>query len=164
MVVLYPSSEDCGPTMCHSSSAATTPASASHVDSPTRRRRPLRRRPEARSSTASAAIDAITHSTPSTITASFRVVGDVMNRVSTSIVALSPAVSGGTSSSVNTPVTCGRFSGASVPVAPGMPMKSAPTWPTSAHSRSALHAPASTSARGATAATVSRNATTTVSG
>ena len=44
-----------------------------------------------------------------------------------------------------------------------MPTKSAPTPPTLAQTCSALQAPASTAGRGATAATESRNATTTVS-
>ncbi len=116
------------------------------------------RLPAVRSSTTSATNAAITHSTPSTITASLSAVGVVMNRVSTSMRAVNPA-SGPTSKSVKTPATCGRLSGSSVPVAPGMPTKSAPTAPTLAQMRSSLHAPEATSSRGATAATLSRNAT-----
>ena len=65
--------------------------------------------------------------------------------------------------SVKIPTTWGFFSGASVPVAPGMPTKSAPTWPTFAQTCSVLQLPAATAARGAAAATESRNATNTVS-
>ena len=50
-----------------------------------------------------------------------------------------------------------------MPVAPGMPTKSAPAAPGLAHARIALQAPAATLARGATAATWSRNATKTES-
>ena len=52
------------------------------------------------------------------------------------------------------------FSASSVPVAPGMPMKSAPTPPTLAQTW-CCRAPEATAALGATAATESRNATTT---
>ncbi len=88
-----------------------------------------------------------------------------MNRVSMSMRAFRPFAAGaapgpiGTRRSVNTPATWGRLSTLSVPAAPGMPTKSAPTEPTFAHRCSALQAPASTAARGATAATVSRKAT-----
>ena len=53
------------------------------------------------------------------------------------------------------------MSGARVPVAPGMPTKSAPTPPGPAHARSTLQDPAATAERAATAATLSRNATKT---
>ena len=57
-----------------------------------------------RSSTASATIDASTQMTPSTITPSFSGVGDVMNRVSTSMRADRPGWVA-TLRSVNTPAT-----------------------------------------------------------
>ncbi len=94
--------------------------------------------------------------------ASLSVVGDVMKRVSTSMRADSPGCAA-TSRSVNTPAIWGFFSAARVPVAPGMPTKSAPAPPTSAQMCSVLQAPAATAGRGATAATESRNATTTTS-
>ena len=129
-----------------------TPASASQVDSPARQNRCQRRgsrQADCRSSTASATIDVITHSTPRIIAASLRVVGAVMNRVSTST-GRQPGWAG-TFSSVNSPATCGFLSADSVPVAPGMPTKSAPTAPGFAHTCSVLQAPDSTAARGATA-------------
>ncbi len=100
--------------------------------------------------------------TPSTITARFNSVGDVMNRVSMSTRAARPS-RGGTFRSVNNPATCGFFSTGSVPAAPGMPTKSAPTPPTLAQMCSTLQAPPATAVLGATAATESRNATTTAS-
>ena len=53
--------------------------------------------------------------------------------------------------------------GDSVPEAPGMPTKSAPTAPGFAQMCSSRQAPELTAARGATAATLSRTATTTTS-
>jgi hypothetical protein len=85
-----------------------------------------------------------------------------MKRVSTSMRVLRPGWAA-TLRSVNTPAIWGFFSIGTVPVAPGMPTKSAPTLPALAHRCSVLHAPSSTACRGATAATESRNATTTVS-
>ena len=93
-----------------------------------------------RSSTASATIDAITHATPSTITASLSGVGEVMKRVSMSMRADRPAC-GATFRSVNTPATWGFLSGETMPAAPGIPMKSAPTSPGLAQMCSVLHAP-----------------------
>src|SRR6202012_1357045 len=61
------------------------------------------------------------------------------------------------------PPTPGFFSEASVPVAPGIPTKSAPAPPAPAQLWRGLRGPAATAERGATAATESRNATTTVS-
>ena len=61
------------------------------------------------------------------------------------------------------PPTCGFFSGASVPAAPGIPTNSAPATPASAQMCSTLQAPEPTAERAATAATESRNATTTAS-
>ena len=151
--------------MCHSSRVPTTPMSASQVAQPTRqnRRHALgTRRALRRSSTAIATIEAITHATPSTITASLRGVGEVMKRVSMSMRPDRPACAA-TFRSVKTPATCGFFSAERVPAAPGMPMKSAPTSPGLAHRCSVLHAPDSTAGRGATAATSSRTATTTTS-
>ena len=110
--------------------------------------------------------------TPSVITACFSRVGVVMNRVSMSTRAATPVldVAGpaapvciGTFSSVKSPATCGFFSTGRVPAAPGMPTKSAPTPPTSAQMCSTLQAPPATAGLGATAATESRNATTTAS-
>ena len=95
------------------------------------------------------------------MTADLSDVGVVMNRVSTSMRADKPC--GGTLSSVKTPVTWGFLSGGRVPVAPGMPMKSAPTPPGVAHTCKALHFPLAMAGRGATAATVSRKATNTES-
>ena len=66
--------------------------------------------------------------------------------------------------SVKTPATWGFFSADSVPVAPGIPTKSAPTPPDvgpDVQRAARLRTPPP--ARGATAATESRNATTTVS-
>ena len=153
------------PTTCHSSRVPITAASTSQVAGPARSQRrhsPGSRRPWARSRTASATSDASTQISPSVIAASFRVVGAVMKRVSMSTRAERPGC-GGTLRSVKIPATCGFFSGASVPVAPGMPMKSAPDPPGPPHRCSALQPPALMAGRGATAATVSRNATTTVS-
>ncbi len=147
---------------CHNSRVPTTPTSASQCQSPARQnRRHARgtRRPERRSSTASATIEATTHKTPSAITPSFRTVGLVMNRVSTSMRADKPGCAA-TSRSVKTPAICGFFSADSVPAAPGMPTKSAPTPPTFAQMCNVLQAPEATAGRGATAATESRNATT----
>ena len=151
---------------CQSSRVPTTTASASQVASPTRQNRrhaPGTRLPARRSSSASATMDASVASTPSVISTVLSAVGTVMKRVSTSMRALSPGCAA-TFRSVNTPATCGFFSIGTVPVAPGMPTKSAPTLPALAHRCSVLHAPACTALRGATAATESRNATTTVSG
>ncbi len=106
-------------------------------------------------------MDATVASTPSVISTVLSAVGTVMKRVSTSMRALSPGCAA-TFRSVNTPATCGFFSIGTVPVAPGMPTKSAPTLPVFAHRCSVLHAPSCTALRGATAATESRNATTTV--
>ena len=148
---------------CQSSSVAITPASASQVASPGRRqRRQLRgtRVPDCRSRTASATIAVTTASPPRAITAFFSVVGATMNRVSTSMRADNPGCAG-TFRSVKTPPTAGFFSGARVPVAPGMPTKSAPATPASAQMCSTLQAPPFTAGRAATAATESRNATTT---
>ncbi len=61
------------------------------------------------------------------------------------------------------PATCGFFSMAAVPAAPGIPTKSAPTPPVLAQMCSVLQALELTAARGATAVTVSRKATKTVS-
>ena len=85
-----------------------------------------------------------------------------MNRVSTSMRADNPGCAA-TFRSVKIPPTAGFFSGASVPVAPGIPTKSAPAPPASAQMCSVLQLPAATAERGAAAATESRNATTTVS-
>jgi hypothetical protein len=104
----------------------------------------------------------MTHSTPATMTASLSGDGLVMNRVSTSMRADSPGWAG-TFRSVNTPVTWGFLSGDRVPAAPGIPTKSPPTAPGLAHTRISLQAPEATAVRGATAATVSRKATTTES-
>ena len=156
--------------MCQSSSVPTTPISASQVAHPTRqnRRHALVRDGAALDVAAGgrarpvATIEAITHTTPSTIAASLRGVGEVMNRVSMSMRPDRP-VCAATSRSVKTPATCGFFSADRVPAAPGMPMKSAPTSPGLAQRCSVLHAPDSTAGRGATAATESRTATTTTS-
>jgi hypothetical protein len=149
--------------------------SVSHVMSPAeRKRRQARgtRRPAVLSRTARAAIEPSTSMTPSTIAASFSVVGVVMKRVSTSMRADRPwpDVAAGaapgcaaTLRSVKIPATCGFFSGARVPADPGMPTKSAPTCPTLAHTCRTLQLPAATAGRGAAAATESRNATNTVS-
>ena len=102
----------------------------------------------------------MTQATPATMIAVLIAVGVLMKRVSTSIRADSPGCAP-TFNSVKIPVTCGFLSGVRVPVAPGMPMKSAPTLPGLAHARSVLHAPEATAARGATAATLYRNATKT---
>ncbi len=99
---------------------------------------------------------------PSTMTASLSGVGLVMNRVSMSMRADKPGWAG-TFRSVKMPATCGFFSADSVPVAPGMPTKSAPTPPGPAHMCRALQAGVRMAARWATAATESRKATTTVS-
>ena len=85
-----------------------------------------------------------------------------MNRVSTSTRADSPGCAG-TLRSVKIPPTAGFFSGASLPLAPGIPTKSAPAPPASAQMCNTLQVPAATAERGAAAATESRNATTTVS-
>ena len=85
---------------CHSSSVPTTPTSASQVrwpDPPESSPAPGGTRPASErlwSSTASATIEASTAATPSTITASLSVVGEVMNRVSTSIRADRPGLRG----------------------------------------------------------------------
>ena len=92
---------------CQSSKVPTTPMSTSHVDGLTRQNRrhaSRTRRPDRRSSTASATIDASTQMTPSTITPSFSAVGAVMNRVSTSMRAERPGWAA-TRRSVNTPTT-----------------------------------------------------------
>jgi hypothetical protein len=162
---LYPSSEEIAPMTCQSSNVPMTPMSAIQVATPTRRKRRHAcgtRRPDRRSSTASATIAATTEMTPSTITASLRALGVVMNRVSTPILADRPGCAA-TLRSVKMPATCGFFSIARAPAAPGMPTKSAPTPSTSAQMCSTLQVPAVTAARGATAATESRNATTTTS-
>ena len=129
---------------CHSSSVPMTPISAIQVATPTRQNRRHARgelaEPERRSSTANAAIEATTQATPSTMAASLSAVGDVMKRVSTSMRADSPGCAA-TSRSVNTPAIWGFFSAARVPVAPGMPTKSAPAPPTSAQMCSVLQAP-----------------------
>ena len=83
---------------CHSSSVPITPMSAIQVDrAPTPKEAspsaPRTRLPDRPSSTASATIEATTEMTPSTITASFRAVGVVMNRVSTSMRADKPRLS-----------------------------------------------------------------------
>ena len=80
--------------------------SAIQVAHPTRqnRRHPWATRRLRRSSTPIATIDAITHTTPSTITASFRAVGEVMNRVSMSMRPDRPACAA-TFRSVKTPAT-----------------------------------------------------------
>ncbi len=115
-----------------------------------------------RSSTASATMAVSTASVPSTITICLRTVGAVMNRVSMSTRAESPGPAG-TLRSVKIPPTWGFFSAGRVPAAPGMPTNSAPAAPASAQACSTLQAPAATAGRCATAATVSRKATTTTS-
>ena len=85
-----------------------------------------------------------------------------MKRVSTSMRADNPGCAA-TARSVKIPPTAGFFSGASLPVAPGIPTKSAPAPPASAQMCRVLQVPAATAERGAAAATESRNATTTVS-
>ena len=73
---------------CHSSRVPITPMSVIQVMTPARKNRrqpPGTRLPDRLSSSPSATIDASTETTPSAITASFSVVGDVMNRVSTSM-------------------------------------------------------------------------------
>ena len=148
--------------MCHSSNVPITPMSIGQCRS-IRCRTPESRRPaQRRSRTDSAAIEAMTQMIPTVITMSLSPVGLVMKRVSISIRAERPCWTG-TFSSVNTPVTCGFLSGASEPVAPGMPTKSAPTAPALAHARTVVHEPAATAARDATAATLSRKATVTES-
>ena len=149
---------------CQSSSVETTPASASHKPGPPRSQaRQLRsvRRPACRSSTANATIETSTASPPSASTAFLISVGATMNRVSTSMRADRPGCAG-TVRSVKMPPTAGFFSGANLPAAPGIPTKSAPATPASAQICNALQAPAATAERGATAATESRKATTTV--
>ncbi len=129
---------------CQSSSVAITPASASEVASPAcSRRRQLRgvRRPDRRSRTASATIAVSTDSPPRASTARLSIVGETMNRVSTSMRADNPGCAG-TFRSVKIPPTCGFFSGASVPAAPGIPTKSAPATRVSAQMCSTLQAPA----------------------
>ena len=154
---------------CHSSRVAITAASASSVAAPGRRRGQRGRHrvrqpglPRARpSSTASAAIDVSAASAPRTRMAALTAVGEVMNRVSTSTRADSPCWAG-TFRSVKMPPTCGFLSAESVPAAPGMPTKSAPTPPGPPQACSAVQPPAAMAARWATAATMSRKATTTV--
>ena len=78
---------------CHSSRVPITPMSVIHVMSPARRKRRQARgtrRPAVLSRTARAAIEPSTSATPSTIAASFSVVGVVMKRVSTSMRAERP--------------------------------------------------------------------------
>ena len=73
---------------CHSSRVPITPMSVIQVTSPTRRKRRQARgtrRPAVLSRTARATIEPSTRATPSTIAASFSVVGVVMKRVSTSM-------------------------------------------------------------------------------
>ena len=73
---------------CHSSRVPITPMSVIQVTSPARRKRRQARgtrRPAVLSRTARAAIEPSTSATPSTIAASFSVVGVVMKRVSTSM-------------------------------------------------------------------------------
>ena len=103
-----------------------------------------------------------TASAPAAITSFLRAVGVVMNRVSMSTRADSPGWAG-TLRSVKIPPTCGFFSADRMPAAPGMPTKSAPAAPASAQTCSTLQSPAAMAERFATAATVSRNATTTTS-
>jgi len=91
---------------------------------------------------------------------SLRAVGAVMNRVSMSTRADNPGWAG-TFRSVKIPPTWGFFSEGSIPAAPGMPTNSAPAAPASAQACNTLQAPPATAGRGAAAATVSRNATTT---
>ena len=151
---------------CQSTRVPMTPRSTGQCRSHPRRepgpRGPLPSR------IASAAIEAMTHSTPATMTASLSGVGLVMKRVSTVMRAdrAEPHVAGpgvGSLRSVKIPVTWGFLSGGSVPVAPGMPTNSAPAPPGLAQTLIVLHVPEATAARGATAATVSRKATTTES-
>ncbi len=88
-------------------SQAVGPPACGGVTIPTRKKRrhaPNTRLPDVLSSTASATIEATTEMTPSTITASFRAVGVVMNRVSTSMRADSPGWAA-TFRSVKTPAT-----------------------------------------------------------
>ncbi|COW40376.1 Uncharacterised protein [Mycobacterium tuberculosis] len=115
-----------------------------------------------RSSAASPTMATRTASTPRSITAFLSAPGVVINRVSMSTRADSPGCAP-TFRSVKMPPTCGFFSGGRVPASPGIPIKSAPAPPVSAQICSALQPPAAIVERAATAATESRNATTTVS-
>ena len=165
---------------CQSSSVAITPASAIHVAIPTRRHELHRARgryresqaigdrqltsvppPRLRRSSAAIAMTAVrTARAPTAMASCLRAVGAVMNRVSMSTRADSPGWAG-TFRSVKIPPTWGFFSEGSIPEAPGMPTNSAPAAPASAQACSTLQAPPATAGRGAAAATVSRNATTT---
>ncbi len=166
---------------CQTSSVATTPTSASTVAQPVRHRAahraPVRSRDNrrsgdrqlvsvaprlCRSSTTRARMATRTASAPPASTSFLTAVGAAMNRVSMSTRADNPGWAG-TFRSVKMPPIWGFFSADSVPAAPGMPTKSAPAAPVSAHTCSTLQAPVATAARLATAATVSRNATTTTS-
>ena len=152
---------------CQSSRVAITAASANHVASPTRRHdvqcgrqlRSLSAPRLRRSNAASARMAVRTARAPTAITTFLIAVGAVMNRVSISTRADNPGWDG-TFKSVKMPPTCGFFSAGSIPAAPGMPTKSAPAPPASAQVCSTLQAPAATAERCATAATVSRKATT----
>ncbi len=112
-----------------------------------------------RSSAAKLRMATKTASAARTITIFLIGLGAVMNRVSMSMRADRLGCAG-TFRSVKIPPTWGFFSAGRVPAAPGMPTNSAPAPPASAQVCSLLQAPAATAERCATAATVSRNATT----
>ena len=151
---------------CHSSSVPITPMSVSHVTSPARRKRRQARgtrRPAVLSRTASATIE------PSTQRDAEHHRGQLQRRrrgdeAGVDVDARRQArLARPPCRSVKMPATCGFFSGARVPAAPGIPTKSAPTCPTLAQMCRTLQVPEATAGRGATAATESRNATNTVS-